>query len=336
MLEFGVTVMLDPPALRSVELLKHAESRGFQHGWVFDSHVLSEDPYPLLALAAAQTSRIRLGMCVTNPTSRDPTVTASAHATLQEISGGRMALGLGRGDSAVRMIGLEPARLAGFEESIGIMRERAHGRPVTWRDAEIQMPWAERLDEMPVYVAAYGPKALAVAGRTADGIFIQLGDPELVHWLMGFARRAAEEAGRDPDALECIVCAPGVVGGDIERAREETRFFPAMVSNHVLDLLGRYERSELPPTLWEFVERRTSYDYRHHGRSGAEHGGFVDDETCDRFCLLGPAASHVERLQALEAAGATQVNLYLMTPEKEGLVDAYANDVIPALQAASP
>ncbi len=330
-LRFGVTVILDPPHDRSVGLLELAEANGFDQGWVFDSHVLSEEPYPLLGLATARTSRIRLGLCVTNPTSRDPTVTASAHATLHEMSGGRAVLGLGRGDSAVRMIGLEAARVAPFEESVKLIRELANGRPVVWRDTEIHFPWAQGRTEIPVYVAAYGPRALAVAGRVADGVIIQLADPDLVTWLMGFARRAAEDAGRDPDALECVVCAPAVVTDDLARARDETRFFPAMVSNHVLDLLRRYDRSELPESLWGFVERREEYDYRDHARTGASHGDFVDDETCDRFCLLGGVARHVERLRALEAAGATQMNLYLLTPEKDGLVQAYGRDVIPAL-----
>jgi probable F420-dependent oxidoreductase len=330
-LRFGVTVILDPPHEQSIGLLELAEAHGFDHGWVFDSHVISEEPYPLLGLAAARTSRIRLGICVTNPTSRDPTVTASAHATLHELSGGRAVLGLGRGDSAVRMIGLEPARLGPFEESIGVIRELANGRPVDWRGTRIHFPWAAGRPEIPVHVAAYGPKALGVAGRAADGVFVQLADPDLVAFLMGIARRAAAEAGRDPAALECIVCAPAVVTDDLARARDETRFFPAMVSNHVLDLLRRTDRAELPPALWRFVDRREGYDYEHHARTGAAHGDFVDDETCDRFCLLGPLEAHLARLRELEAAGATQVNLYLLAPGKEALVEAYGRDVIPVL-----
>jgi probable F420-dependent oxidoreductase len=335
MLEFGATVILDPPHERSLRLLELAEAAGFSHGWVFDSHVISQEPYPLLGLAAARTQRLRLGICVTNPSSRDVTVTASAHATLQQISGGRVELGLGRGDSAVRMIGLEPARVRSFEESVGVIRDLANGRPRTIRDQRIHFEWAQGQPEIPVHVAAYGPRALAVAGRAADGVFIQLADPDLVAWLMGFARRAAEAAGRDPDALECIVCAPAVVSDDLPAARDATRFFPAMVSNHVLDLLRRHDRSELPPALWQFVQSRESYDYRHHARTGAAHGAFVDDDTCDRFCLLGSEEAHVERLRALEAAGATQVNLYLLTPEPESLIEAYGRGVVPAYEGAA-
>jgi alkanesulfonate monooxygenase SsuD/methylene tetrahydromethanopterin reductase-like flavin-dependent oxidoreductase (luciferase family) len=243
-----------------------------------------------------------------------------------------MVLGLGRGDSAVKMTGMKAVTVAAFDEAIRQLRELANGRPATVRGAETVLPWAGGRAEIPVYVAAYGPKALAVAGRVGDGVIVQLADPDIVAWLMGFARRAAEEAGRDPDALECVVCAPAVVSDDLPHARDVTRFFPAMVSNHVLDLLRRYDRSELPPALWEFVERRSGYDYAEHARTGAAHGAFVDDVTCDRFSILGPPEAHRARIEELRAAGATQVNLYLLTPEKESLLAAYARDVIPAFR----
>lgn len=330
-LDFGVTVILDPPHDGPLRLLETAEACGFAAGWVFDSPVISEEPYPLLGLAAARTSRIRLGLCVTNPATRDITVTASAHATLHEITGGRMVIGLGRGDSAVHMVGLEPVRVAAFEQAVVAIRELANGRAVTLRGTEVQFPWAGSRPELPVYVAAYGPKALAVAGRVADGVIIQLADPDIVAWLLGFVRRAAAEAGRDPDAIECIVSAPAVVSDDLPSARDSTRFFPAMVSNHVLDLLRRYDRSELPPALWEFVERRQAYDYRHHARTGSDNGAFVDDVTADRFSILGPVSAHLEKLRELQAAGATQINLYLLTPEPESLLEIYGREIVPVL-----
>ena len=335
-LDFGVTVILDPPHERPVQLLELAEANGFDHGWVFDSPVISEEPYPLLGVAAARTSRLKLGLCVTNPATRDVSVTASAHATLHEMSGGRMTLGLGRGDSAVHMVNLPAVKVAPFEELSLAIRELANGRPATVRGLELQLPWAGGdLPEIPLYVAAYGPKALAVAGRIADGVIIQLADPDIVAWLMGFARRAAEEAGRDPAKLECIVCAPAVVSDDLPAARDATRFFPAMVSNHVLALLGRYDRSELPPALWEYVERRESYDYTQHARTGSLNGVFVDDVTADRFSILGPVEAQLAKLRELRAAGATQVNLYLLTPEPEQLLATYGREIVPVLGGRS-
>src|SRR5262245_57672244 len=111
-LSFGVTVLPDPPWQRLVELLQLAESHGFDHGWTYDSHILWQESYPLLALAAEKTTRMKLGHCVTNPGIRDPTVTASSYATLHDISEGRMVMGIGRGDSSRRVVGLKPVKVA--------------------------------------------------------------------------------------------------------------------------------------------------------------------------------------------------------------------------------
>src|SRR5439155_19838333 len=160
-----VTVLPDPPASRLVELFQLAEQNGFEYGWTYDSHVLWQEPYPLLTMSALATSTIKLGLNVTNPGTREPTVTASAFATLQDISGGRMVMGIGRGDSARRTIGLQPVRVGEFERSLVAIRDLMHGRKVSWNDTEIELAWRHGLDKelppVPVYVAGYGPKVLA-------------------------------------------------------------------------------------------------------------------------------------------------------------------------------
>jgi probable F420-dependent oxidoreductase len=329
MLSFGVTVMPDPPHTRFVELLRLAEERGFDYGWTYDSHILWQESFPLLALAAAATERLKLGHCVTNPGTREPTVVASGYATLHDISGGRMVCGIGRGDSALRVIGQDPVSVAEFERMSAMIKELMNGRPVEWSGKTLELEWAKGRPEIPLYVAGYGPRVLSIAGRLADGVVIQLADPDIVEWIMGQARDAAAAAGRDPDALEPIVCAPAVVSDDRAGARDQVRWFPAMVSNHVMDLLRRYDQSLLPPALTEYVERRTFYDYGEHSRVGARHGEFVDDETCDRFCVLGTAEEHVAKLKQLEAIGVRQWNVYLMTHDQEQTLAAYGNDVIP-------
>ena len=332
MLSFGVTVLPDPPASRLVELLQLAEQNGFDYGWTYDSHVLWQEPYPLLTMAALATSRIKLGLNVTNPGTREPTVTASAFATLQDISQGRMVMGIGRGDSARRTIGLKPVRVAEFEESIAAIRGLMNGRKVHWNDVDIEIEWAKGLPPIPLYVAGYGPKVLAIAGRHADGVIIQLADPDIVEWIVAQVRAAAEQAGRDPADVKVMACAPAHVSGDIAEACDQVRWFPAMVSNHVFDLLSKYDRSLLPPSLTDYVERmqRESYDYSEHSRVGATHGEQVSDETCERFCVLGTVEQHVEKLKRLEAAGVDQWNIYLMTQGQEETLAAYGQEVIPA------
>jgi probable F420-dependent oxidoreductase len=332
MISFGVTILPDPPYARFLELIKLAESHRFEYAWTYDSHVLWQESIPLLAVAARETSKIKMGHFVTNPGTREPTVLASAYATLHDLSDGRMVMGIGRGDSARRYIGQQPVRVAEFERRIAMIRDFMNGRLVTWNDKELQLKWVRpELPEIPMWVAGYGPKALAVAGRVGDGVIIQLADPEIISWIMDTARRAAEEVGRDPAQLKCIVGAPSHVGDDIADAREQVRWFPAMVSNHVMDLIERYgaDGSSVPKALTDFVQARKFYDYDEHSRVGAKHGEFVTDEICDRFCVLGNADQIKAKLKELEAVGVDQFNVYLMTHGQEETLRAYGDNIIP-------
>src|SRR5215831_6106610 len=153
--EFAITFKPDMTPERIVNLTRQAEAAGFTSGWVFDSHVLWQEPYPLLTLMAANTKRMHLGTCVTNPVVRDPTVTASLLATLNRISGGRMELGIGRGDSSRRVMGKRPTTLARLEETVALIRDLTAGKQVTYQGQPIQMPWADA--GIPsVWVAGYG------------------------------------------------------------------------------------------------------------------------------------------------------------------------------------
>src|SRR6266480_3536575 len=257
MLTFGVTVLPDPPHSRFVELMQLSEENGFEYGWTYDSHILWHDAYPLLTLLAVHTDKLKFGHCVTNPGTREPTVTASAYATLHAISDGRAVMGIGRGDSARRVIGYEPVKMAEFEASCRMMKDLMNGRPVEWNGKELELEWAKGRPEIPMYIAGYGPRALAVAGRIGDGVIIQLADPVIIRWIMEQARAAAEEAGRDPSELKCIVCAPSIVTDDLAAAREARRWCQEMVSHHVRDLIERYgEDSETHKDLTDHVKAR--------------------------------------------------------------------------------
>jgi probable F420-dependent oxidoreductase len=332
---FGVTVLPDPPYTRFLELLQLAEEQGFEYGWTYDSHYLWQESIPLLTLAADRTSTMKLGHFVTNPGTREPTVLASAYATLHDISGGRMVMGIGRGDSARRTIGLQPVKMAEFEQACRMIRDLMNGREVEWNGKDLKLAWAKTETPIPLHVAGYGPKALAVAGRVADGVIIQLADPVIVEWIMDTARKAAEEAGRDPAALQCIVGAPSKVTDDLAEAREEVRWFPAMVSNHVMDLIERYGwNSDIPSELTDFVKTRKGYDYKEHSRVGAKHGEFVSDEICDRFCVIGDAGQCAQKLRELEGVGVDQFNVYLMTHGQDEQLRTYGREIIPQFAGA--
>jgi probable F420-dependent oxidoreductase len=335
-LSFGVTVLPDPPYSRWLELIQLAERHGFEYAWTYDSHVLWQESIPLFGYASHETSKIKLGHFVTNPGTRDPTVLASAYATLQDLTDGRMVMGIGRGDSARRYIGQQPVKVAEFEQACAMIRDFMNGREVNWNGKELQLKWVRpELPEIPMLVAGYGPKALAVAGRVADGVIIQLADPEIIQWIMSTARQAAEEAGRDPSQLKCIVGAPSHVTDDLADAREQVRWFPAMVSNHVMDLIERYgtDGSKVPKALTDYVLSRKFYDYNEHSRVGAAHGEFVTDEICDRFCVIGNTEQCAAKLRELESVGVDQFNIYLMTHGQEETLQAYGDEIIPQFGA---
>jgi probable F420-dependent oxidoreductase len=332
-MDFGFTLKPDHTIERTLALTRQAEAAGFSYGWLFDSHVLWRDPYPLLTLMAGVTTSLRLGTCVTNPATREPSVTASILAVLDEITGGRMDLGIGRGDSARRVLGKPPTTMAHLEEAILVIRSLVEGRSVTFEGTELRLPWTGSW-RLPVWVAGYGPMAIKMTGRVADGIILQLADPDLIHWFVSQLREAAVEAGRDPASLKVQAAAPAHVGPR-EVGRMRTNWFPALVSNHVVDLVNKYPREQLPESLTGYIQDRAGYDYLHHAEVGSGNAAFVGDEVTDRFCVLGEVDEQIAKLHELAAAGVDQFNLYLMNGDEEAQVEAYGRDIIPALRGVT-
>jgi probable F420-dependent oxidoreductase len=328
-MEFGFTIKPDHSIERTVALAKQAEAAGFAYGWLFDSHVLWRDPYPLLTLMAQATTSLRLGTCVTNPATREPSVTASALAVLQELSGGRFDLGIGRGDSARRVLGKAPTTMAMLEEAVHVIRALAEGRPVEYEGATLQLTWSAG-HRLPVWVAGYGPVALKMTGRIADGAMLQIADPDLIRWFVGQVRDSAREAGRDPHAVRIMAAAPAHVG-DLADGRDRVRWFPALVGNHVVDLVNKYQ-GDLPEALTHYVRGRQGYDYLHHAEVGSSNAEFVTDDVVDRFAVVGDAAAHVAKLRVLAEAGVDQFNVYLMNGNEEEQLEIYGREVIPALR----
>jgi probable F420-dependent oxidoreductase len=328
-MQFGFTLKPDHTIERTIALTRQAEAAGFDYAWLFDSHVLWREPYVLLTLMAEATNRLRLGTCVTNPATREPSVTASALAVLNEVSGGRMDLGIGRGDSARRVLGKPPTTMATLEEAISVIKALVEGRSIEYEGTQLQLTWAGSWT-LPVWVAGYGPMALAMTGRVADGLILQLADPDLIRWFVGQMREAATAVGRDPGSIKVQAAAAAYVGPR-ELGRERTRWFPALVSNHVVDLVNKYPREQLPASLTGYIRDRSGYDYLHHAEVGSSNAAFVGDEVADRFCVLGEAEEHVAKLSELAEAGVDQFNVYLMNGDEERQLELYGRDVIPAV-----
>jgi probable F420-dependent oxidoreductase len=326
-MHFGITFKPDISIDRIMNLTRQGEAGGFDYVWIFDSHVLWMEPYPLMTLMATNTKKMRIGTCVTNPATRDLTVTASLFATLQLISGNRMELGIGRGDSSRRVMGKKPVSWSQLEAAVKEFRELTSAKEVQHDGQPTRITWAKESPR--VWIAGYGPKVLHMAGRVADGIILQFADPALIEWCLGFVKQGAKEAGRDPKKIEVMSAAPVWVSNDLKTARERVRWFPALVSNHVMDLIRQYKPEDLPPALTSYVQDRGHYDYQHHCVVGSEHSDFVSDEVIDRFCLIGPAEAHQKKLRELEKAGVTQFNIYLMCGDEEQNLESWTREVLP-------
>jgi probable F420-dependent oxidoreductase len=260
---------------------------------------------------------------VTNPATREPSVTASALAVLNELTGGRMDLGIGRGDSARRVLGKPPTSMKTLEEAIAVIRDLVEGRSVTYEGTELQLPWTGHW-QLPVWVAGYGPMAITMTGRVANGLILQLADPDLIRWFVAQLRDAEMAAGRPVGSVKVQAAAPAhVAPRDV--GRERTRWFPALVSNHVVDLVNKYPREQLPDALTGYIGQREGYDYHHHAEVGSTNAAFVGDEVTDRFCVLGEVSEHAAKLEELADAGVDQFNIYLMNGDEEAQLDAYAS-----------
>ncbi|MFG2322521.1 TIGR03842 family LLM class F420-dependent oxidoreductase [Streptomyces sp. NPDC048568] len=338
-MDFGLVLQTDPPASRVVSLMQRAERNGFSHGWTFDSAVLWQEPFVIYSQILANTTRLKVGPMVTNPGTRTWEVTASTFATLNDMFGNRTVCGIGRGDSAMRVAGRKPNTLARISEAMKVIRALGRGEEADLGGGTaVRFPWIQPGAEVPVWMAAYGPKALKMTGEEADGFILQLADLYLTEYMVKAVKDAAAAAGRDPDEVTICVAAPAYVTADdspgtLAHAREQCRWFGGMVGNHVADLVSKYgeHSAAVPDELTDYIKSREGYDYAHHGRSGNPDTQFVPDEIVDRFCLIGPVEQHIEKLQALRALGVDQFAVYDMHDAQEATIDAYGAEIIPAL-----
>ena len=336
-MDIGVVLQCTPPAARVIDLAKRAETYGFTYVWTFDSHILWEEPYVIYSKILDETRKVVVGPMVTNPATRDITVTASVFATLNEMYGNRTVIGIGRGDSAVRVTNCKPVSVGELRQAVLDIQGLVNGEAIEYKGNHIRLPWAGA-SRSGVWVAAYGPKVLALTGEVGDGFILQLADPSIAEWTIRAVKDAAAAAGRDPESLQICVAAPAYVTDGSEaahvHARDQLRWFGGMVGNHVADIVERYgaDGAAVPAALTEYIKGRQGYDYNEHGRAGNTHTDFVPDEIVDRFCIIGPVEEHVRRLEELKALGVTQFAVYLQHDDKDHTLAAYGEKVIPAVQ----
>jgi len=198
--------------------------------------------------------------------------------------------------------------------------------------APVEFPWASGY-KLPIWIAAYGPKAIKVAAEHGDGVVLQIAEPMICKWLVDQALKAGVEKDRDMGGYQVMAAAPAYIGS-IDYCVERTKWFPAMVGNHVADIVERYgsESSAIPASLARYIEKRRGYDYQKHGQSDNPFLDFITPDIVEDFAVLGSTQQHIEKLHRLKEAGITQFNIYIDNGEEEKLIAAYGKTIIPELR----
>jgi 5,10-methylenetetrahydromethanopterin reductase len=329
-MRFGLRIPPCRPADEVARCVADAEAAGFDIAWLPDSQFLWRDVWACLALAADRTERIALGPCVTNLETRHASVTAAAAVTLEELAPGRTILGIGSGDSAVKTLGLRPTRLAGMREGVETIRTLMAGDAVSFADGRALRLHAPSAASIPVYLAANGPKALALAGEIADGVITASGiAPELVARLRGQVGERAEI---------CFGTFCHITDDEREAARIVKPYVVAMAQVGGRDTLRSIGIDIDPPAVVGGIYPDMSHAEDWDEAADAAEA-WVSDEMArryaDAFCLVGSAEHCRERLARAADAGARNFYIrhfssYTLPHE---LLAAFGDLIIPSLAA---
>jgi len=333
-MQFGICFkgVVSPDRARA--LVRLAESHGFEYCWFYDSHILWRESFVAMAMCMEHTTKMRFAPCVTNPDVRDWSLAASLYASLAAQSNGRIDIGLGRGDSSRRVMGNKPASMERVAEFTNKVKAMVRGEEVLYDNCPnpVKFPWADGY-ELPVWIAAYGPQALKVAGEVGDGVILQIAEPGLCKWFADQTIAAGKAAGRDMSTYRVQAAAPAFFG-NMDECIEATKWFPAMVGNHVADIVDKYGKDSglVPKSLTSYIEKRRGYDYSKHGQSDNPYLDFITPDVVESFCVLGTPEQHIEKIKALKAAGVTQYNIYLDNGNEGEIIETYGEKVIPAFR----
>jgi alkanesulfonate monooxygenase SsuD/methylene tetrahydromethanopterin reductase-like flavin-dependent oxidoreductase (luciferase family) len=311
-----------------------AEEAGYAFAWHVDSQILWQDVYAYITRGLAATERITFGTAVTNPVTRHVTVTASFFATLAKLHPGRVALGIGRGDSSVRTMGLPPARTAQLEQYVRSLRELMAGHEVKLGGADVQMPWVDPRSAVPIMMSATGPKNLRLAGAIADRVMLYVGvTPEAVSWAMEQVRAGARAAGRDPDQVKISILCAMHISDAHEAAADACRWAPAACANHIADMARNNPGVDMPTVMRRLLDARDHYDYYGgHLDSSAQHAAYLTTELIDDFAIAGPVSACLQKLRALAEIGVDEVSVAYNNGAFEQM-ELVGSEVIPALAA---
>ena len=327
-MDYGLGLFLNEPPERLLEMVRLVDRAGFSHAWIADSQVIWREAHVLLGAAAVQTDRVILGTGVTQPETRDLTVTASAFASLSELTGGRTALGIGAGDSALETIGKGPVKLADLEASVRTLRGLLGGQEVAHLGTEVQMGWIES-DPPPIFVAGSGPKILRLAGRIADGVIMLVGvSPEYVAGAMAAVRDGARSVGRDLDAdgFQYVLWTPCSINEDGEAARNAVKAHVARALKRPLPFALSDEHQSAVDEIYR------QYEYYEHMAVGTKHGDLVPDGLVTEFAIAGTVDECRYQIERIEGSGIDQLSIipHSQNPaDRRRILSTFAEELLP-------
>ena len=327
-MKFAATFLTDPPSELLVSRARKLEAAGFDYVFLNEAQTLFMDPWPVFAQMVAATEFISIGPCVTNPTLRDPVVTAALLATLNEMSSGRMACGIGRGDAAPRTLGRRPSTVAELDEAIRIISELVAGGSTRIGSREVTLRW-NRGWPLEIWGAGYGPRVLGMIGSRCDGFIVQAAHEDFLTLARRFAGGEAEGAP-STGSPAAMVAAPALVG-EMDNGCDKLRWFVPSVANHIADLTKTYD-GPLPASMTDLLDNRTEYDYQAKGRMHNPGADYVTSEMTRAFTFVGPAEAHIAKIGYLADLDVDVVNVYLIHDEIDATIDAYGRDIIPAFR----
>ncbi len=322
-----------PVFIKSVQA---ADVAGYDRAWLVDSQMLWEDVWVYMTRGLEATESLQFGVAVTNPYTRHFTVSASSAATLAQLHPGRVILGIGRGDSAVRTLGRKQVATTKLGAVVPMIRDLMDGKEVELEGTPIRIRWAQG-EKVPILMAATGPRNLRLAGALADIAMLQVGvNPESVEWAISHVHAGAREAGRDPSEIEISLFCGMWVSDDLDAARAETRWAAACAANHLEDVMTRNTDHGMPEVLYQVVLARSQeYDYYEgHLDSSAEHTGYLTEELIDTFAINGSAERCLQQIRDLEAIGVSEIAPAYLNGRLEQM-QTVGREIIPAL-AATP
>jgi 5,10-methylenetetrahydromethanopterin reductase len=335
----GLLLLPSRPVAELVDLAVSAERLGYDDFWLADERFFRE-VYTILGLAAARTSRIRLGPGVTDPYSRHPALTAMAIATLDEVSGGRAILGLGAGVSGLRELGVDASRSAvAIREAVTLVRGLLAGQTVTLKGEQVSFDDG-RLDvrapraDVPIYVASQREAGCRVAGRVADGAIMQgcVAEP-LVRFFKGRVAEGARRAGRDAAGVELVARINLCIADDVGAARDLMR--PTIVRSLLAQRPDFFTfvtaGLELPAPLREAVLRLS---YTHDPTPLAKLAPLVPDVFVDAVTLCGPPAVIAAGVTRLARSGIGQLMVYPVAWDARiaDTIERFQTDVMPQVR----